>query len=207
MNKLIQRLIELDKVLLVSYYKSFNVKLALELANVLESFGYRVCIKNLSTIQLSLKTECSEGSKKIILEAQSEDDLDEEFKFATSYKILKNAEYVIKAQKIQQNVFKVELKEESILLRVLENSIVDEEFGDIENFIIKLLNEWNGSGSLKEIINIVSYKINANKDIVRSKLGFLRDIGVVEIENGLVRLKKSELMRIHNKSFDNNGGS
>jgi len=207
MNKLIQRLIELDKVLLVSYYKSFNVKLALELANVLESFGYRVCIKNLSTIQLSLKTECSEGSKKIILEAQSEDDLDEEFKFATSYKILKNARYIIKAQRIQQNVFKVELKEESILLRVLENSIVDEEFGDIENFIIKLLNEWNGSGSLKEIINIVSYKINANKDIVRSKLGFLRDIGVVEIENGLVRLKKSELMRIHNKSFDNNGGS
>ncbi|MEM0173952.1 MAG: hypothetical protein QXV69_01560 [Sulfolobaceae archaeon] len=200
MNRVIRKIIDLDNVLLVSYYKNFNIKFALEVARALEHVGEKICIKTSLRIPLNIQSICEEDAKKILIEVESESDLEKYFKFATSYKILKNVKYIIKANKVRQNIFKVQIENNYFLVRVTENEIIDEDFGDLEKIILNTIKDWDNNITMKDIMNIITYKIGISKNEIKNALLFLKSLGIIEIKNGIIKLNKEKL-------FNNNSWS
>lgn len=177
-----------------SYYYYPKLVLILNIAEYLYNQGKDVCIFNFDKInwqyypyQINFVMRCNEDSENLIFEAEDETQVPLKFLIVTSVKNLKLGFPISEIQRIDQNLYKINIDNEIYLFRIINGKIIEEEVRGLSDEIIELLNEYKEL-SLKEIVDIISNKTRSSRENVRREVYFLKEIGVLEIKNGKVSL-------------------
>ncbi|QIW24337.1 hypothetical protein EWF20_09370 [Sulfolobus sp. S-194] len=134
--------------------------------------------------------KCTEKSENIIFEVEDESQIPNNFTLVTSIKKLNLGIPVSEIQKLDQNLFKINIDNKIYLFRIIDGKIVREKIKGLSEEIINLLKEYNEL-SLKEVVEIIYHKTKSSRDNIRKEIYFLKDIGIVEIKNGRVLLNNN----------------
>jgi len=189
------------KRLIKSYYYYPKLVLVINIAEYLYSKGRDVCIFNFDKIKweyypynLNFHMKCNERSENIIFEAEDESEIPNNFSLVTSIKKLNLGIPQSEIQKLDQNLFKINIDNKIYLFRIIEGKIVEEKIKGLSEEFINILREYNEL-SLKEIVDILYHKTNSSRDNIRKEIYFLKDIGVIEIKNGKVLLNNNSWLK------------
>ncbi|MBP1356965.1 MAG: hypothetical protein JZD40_00520 [Sulfolobus sp.] len=93
-------------------------------------------------------------------------------------------------QRVDQNLFKINLDGTIYLFKIINGKIVEEKIKGLSEEIIQLLTDYNEL-SIKEIVDIISNKTKSSREIVRKELYFLKELGLIEIDKGRVSLNNN----------------
>ncbi|AGE71486.1 hypothetical protein [Sulfolobus acidocaldarius] len=193
MINIVQEILE-EPSLIFSYYNNVKIVILLNLIKHLRSMGKEICIVNLEKIKPDVlppdfHSVCNEKSEVIVYEAEDEKEVPVKFTVIISSKKLKLGVRMIQIDKLGENLYKMKINNNVLhLFRVLNDyTIKEEQIGDVENEILKLLREYQQM-SMREIVQIIAHKTNSSREEVRNKLYFLKTIGAVEIKEGIVSL-------------------
>ncbi|WP_168065387.1 hypothetical protein [Sulfolobus sp. S-194] len=185
------------KRLIKSYYYYPKLVLVINIAQYLYNKGHDVCIFNFDKIKweyypydLNFHMKCTEKSENIIFEVEDESQIPNNFTLVTSIKKLNLGIPVSEIQKLDQNLFKINIDNKIYLFRIIDGKIVREKIKGLSEEIINLLKEYNEL-SLKEVVEIIYHKTKSSRDNIRKEIYFLKDIGIVEIKNGRVLLNNN----------------
>ena len=177
-----------------SYYYYPKLTLTLNIAEYLYSQGKDVCIFNFDKInwqfypyKINFVMKCNENSENLVFEAEDEIQVPLKFLIVTSIKNLKLGLPVSEIQRIDQNLYRINFDNQIRLFRIVDGKIIEEKVKGLSDEIIELLNEYKEL-SLKEVVDIISNKTKSSRENVRKEIYFLKEIGVVEIQNGKVLL-------------------
>ena len=177
-----------------SYYYYPKLILTINIAEYLYSQGKDVCIFNFDKInwqyypyQINFVMKCNENSENLVFEAEDEAEVPLKFLLVTSIKNLKLGLPISEIQRVDQNLYKINIDGQIRLFRIIEGKIVEEKIKGLADEILELLKEYKEL-SLKEIVDIVSNKAMSSRENVRKEVYFLKEIGVVEIKDGKVSL-------------------
>jgi len=177
-----------------SYYYYPKLILTLNIAEYLYSRGKDVCIFNFDKInwqyypyQTNFIMKCNENSENLIFEVEDESQIPLKFLIVTSIKNLKLGLPVSEIQRMDQNLYRINLDNQIYLFRIVDGKILEEKVKGLSEEIIQLLNEYKEL-SLKEVVDIISNKTKSSRENVRKEVYFLKEIGVVDIQNGKVSL-------------------
>ncbi|MCG2909990.1 MAG: hypothetical protein L7G92_05395 [Stygiolobus sp.] len=182
--------------LVQSYYYSINLLITIKSAERLYEQGSKVCIQGFDKIkwefypfEIKFKQECESGAELIVFEAEKESEVPIKFRLVTSYRPLKLGVDIIKIEKIQLNLYRTSIDGNLFMFRIFNGEIKEENLSSEDNEILSLVREY-GEIPLKDLINIISGKTSSSKDHIRKELFFLKEVGLIEIENGIVSLNK-----------------
>lgn len=177
-----------------SYYYSVNLAIVMNSASYLYHKGKDVCIFNFDKIkwefypyEIDFKMNCNENSENIIFEAEDESEVPVRFALVTSIKRLNLGVPISEITKIDNNLYRINIDGKVHLFRLLNGKIIEENISRREEEIISLLKEY-GELTIKEVVDIIARKTRSNRDEVRKDLYFLKEIGIVEINEGKVSL-------------------
>ncbi|WP_369609990.1 hypothetical protein [Sulfurisphaera javensis] len=173
----------------------------LNIADYLFKKGKDICIFNFDKIKwefypydINFTMKCNEKSENIVFEADDESEIPPNFLIVTSIKRLNLGIPVIEIEKIDQNLYKMNISDKIYLFRIIEGKIIEEKIKGLSEEIIQLLKEY-GELSLKEIIDILSHKTRNSRDNIRKEIYFLKDLGIIQIKEGKVLL--NNYSRLH----------
>jgi len=177
-----------------SYYYYPKLILTIAIAEYLYSQGKDVCIFNFDKInwqyypyQINFVMRCNEDSENLVFEAEDETEVPLKFLIVTSIKNLKLGVPISEIQRVDQNLYKINIDGQIRLFRIIEGKIVEEKIKGLADEILELLKEYKEL-SLKEIVDIVSNKTRSSRESVRKEVYFLKEVGVIEIKDGKVSL-------------------
>lgn len=180
-----------------SYYYYPKLVLVLNIAEYLYSKGKDVCIFNFDKInwqyypyRTNFIMKCNENSENIVFEADHESEIPLKLLLITTTSALKIGIPMTEIQRVDQNLFKINLDGTIYLFRITNGKIVEEKIKGLSEEIIQLLTDYNEL-SIKEIVDIISNKTKSSREIVRKELYFLKELGLIEIDKGRVSLNNN----------------
>ncbi|BCU71357.1 hypothetical protein [Stygiolobus caldivivus] len=181
--------------LIRSYYYSVNLVIIINAAQRIYSQGKKPCIINFDKIKwefypydINFKQICEEESENLVFEAEKVSEIPIRFRLITSVKNFNLGCEVNTIEKIGNNLYKLRLTDDTIIFHVKDGKLIERVLNPLEEEILRLLNENNGRMSMKEVVDITSYKLGISKESVRNELAFLRSLGKIEIDKGTVLL-------------------
>ncbi|MGC9105943.1 MAG: hypothetical protein ACP5HQ_05940 [Thermoprotei archaeon] len=191
---LIEELLK-EPTLVVSYYTSASIAILFSAWEALASQGKEVCVINLDKLPKDVplnypnyQPRCSETSENLVYAAERPSEVPVRFRLAISVRrILEDVRWG-RVEKVENNLFRLWLDDEVYLFRVVNERVKDESLPPISKAIIEVLDEYGGRLPMKDVVLIVSGKTRATRDQVRANLALLKNVGLVEIEEGVVSL-------------------
>jgi hypothetical protein len=187
----LERLIN-DRNFVRSPYYWFNLVLVLNVGSIL-SKDYPVCIGNSERIRWNLvpkvdfKPVCTEGARLIIFEAENENEVPANFWLVTSPRKLKLKVNTFQVEKLSDGTFMASSNGIHHNVKVTDGRIVEIPLIDAEMEILTLLDQWEGEGSISDIVGIISKRRGISSGEVRQVIARLKEKGRIEVVGKTVR--------------------
>lgn len=187
----------IDKhTLVVSYYYTANLTLLLNFASILHrKKGTYICIANYGKIkwelypyELDFPIKCDDNASLLVFEAESEREVPEKFVLVTSYKNLKINATKVRIEKINSRIYKAIFEDYIEAFKINNGRIEEVKLDDALTEILRIISELGEEVELKDVVNIVSKKLELTKEEVREKLLFLQELNKIEIKDKKIRL-------------------
>ncbi|MDT7872046.1 hypothetical protein WIW89_08350 [Stygiolobus sp. CP850M] len=191
---IIERILQKPR-LIKSYYYGVNLVIVINAAEKLYAEGKKPCIINFDKIkwefypyEIKFKMFCDNDSENLVFEAEKVSEIPLKFRLVTSAKVFNINCDIATVERIGNNLYKILLDGEVLTFQVKEGKLTERAMNRIDEEILNLLNENGGTMTVKELVDIISFKLRVSKDYVRNELAFLKTSGKVEIEKSTVKL-------------------
>ena len=186
-----------EPTLVRTYYNSVSIALILSAWEELAKRGKKVCIVNFEKVPWQYITNkpkaelsCEEGAEILVYNAERAQEVPLKFRLVTSVKrVIEDARYGV-VEKVEGNLFRLQLGGEIYLFRVVNERVVEEGIPKVGKSVVEVLEEYGGSLPMKDVVLIVSGKTRASREEVRQAIALLKNAGLVEVEDGVVSLNK-----------------
>ena len=193
-----------EPTLVKTYYNSVSIALILTAWEELAKEGKKVCVVNLEKMpwehiinRPKAEPSCEEGSEVLVYNAERPQEVPLKFRLVTSFKrVIEDVRYGV-VEKVEGNLFRLLLGDEIYLFRVINERVVEEGLPKVGQSIVQVLQEYGGSLPMKDLVLIVSGKTRASREEVRQNLALLKNVGLLEIEGGIVSLNKYSGLKGH----------